>query len=70
MKCELEHWDNIKKDCKYPEDDNNDGYVYGIYVLDGDDIIDVEWFKTDKERFKVIDKYNLEIVNQMDYFSD
>ena len=70
MKCELEHWDNIKKDCKSPEDDNNDGYVYGIYVLDGDDIIDVEWFKTDKERFNVIDKYNLEIVNQMDYCSD
>jgi len=70
QKCELEHWDNVKRDCKYPIEDNNEGYVYGIYLLDEDDIIDVEWFKTDEERFKAIEKYNLEIVNSMDYYSD
>ena len=26
QKCELEHWDNVRKDCKYPIEDNNDGY--------------------------------------------
>ena len=37
-KCEIEHWENIKRDMKYPKEDNNEGYVYGIYLLDGDDI--------------------------------
>jgi len=69
-KCEIEHWENIKSDMKYPKEDNNEGYVYGIYLLDGDDIIDVEWFKTDEERFKAIRKYKLEVVNSMDYYSD
>ena len=67
MKCELEHWDNVRRDCFYIEDNNN-GYIYGIYFLDGDypdyyEVIEVEWFKTEEERFKVIKKYNLEIVN-------
>ena len=68
QKCELEHWDNVKRACKYPIEDNNEGYIYGIYFLDGDypdyyEVIEVEWFKTDKERFEVINKYKLEIVN-------
>ena len=62
-KCEIEHWENIKSDMKYPKEDNNEGYVYGIYLLDGDDIIEAEWFKTDEERFQAIKKYNLEVVN-------
>ena len=70
MKCELVYWEDIRKACKYPITDNNEGYVYGIYLLDEDDIIDVEWFKTDQERFKVIEKYNLEVVNSIDYYSD
>ena len=68
MKCEIEYWDNIRKACKYPLSDNNDGYIYGINLLDeNDEIIDVEWFKTEKERFEVISKYKLEIVNEGDY---
>ena len=68
QKCELEHWDNVKRACKYPIEDNNEGYIYGIYLLDNDypdyyEVLEVEWFKTDKERFKAIKKYNLEIVN-------
>ena len=70
MRCELEYWENIRKACKYPISDNNNGYVYGLYLLDGDDIIDVEWFKTDEDRFKSIRKYKLEVVNSMDYYSD
>ena len=62
-KCEIEHWENIKSDMKYPKEDNNEGYVYGIYLLDGDDIIEAEWFKTAEERFQAIKKYNLEVVN-------
>ena len=63
MKCEIEHQENVRKSMKHPIEDNNNGYVYGLYVLDEDEVVDVEWFKTDKERFKVIKKYKLEIVN-------
>ena len=63
MKCEIEHWENVRKSMKYPIEDNNNGYVYGIYILDEDVVVDAEWFKTDEERFKVIKKYNLEIIN-------
>jgi len=64
QKCEIEHWDNVRKDMKIPIEDNNNGYVYGVYLLDDDDIIDVQWFKDDSERFKFIEKYNLEIINE------
>ena len=63
QKCELEHWENVRRDCKYPIEDNNNGYVYGIYLLDGRETIDVEWFKTEEERFQAIKKYNLKVVN-------
>ena len=29
---------------------NNEGYVFGIYCYDGEDIIDVQWYKTEEER--------------------
>ena len=70
QKCELEHWDNIKRDCKYPKEDNNEGYIFGINLIDDDDIIDVQWFKNDKERFRFIEENNLEIINSMDYYSN
>ena len=45
MRCELEYWENIRKACKYPLSDNNNGYIYGINLLDeNDEIVDVEWF--------------------------
>ena len=70
QKCELEYWENVRKDCKYPIEDNNDGYVYGINLIDEDDIIDVQWFRNEEERFKFIKENNLEIINQMDYYSN
>ena len=70
QKCELEHWENIRKDCKYPKEDDNNGYVYGINLIDEDDIIDVQWFKNDKDRFQFIKENNLEIINSMDYYSN
>ena len=63
MKCELVYWEDIRKACKYPTTDNNNGYIYGINIINGNEIIDVEWFKTDKERFKEIKKYSLVIIN-------
>ena len=26
---------------------NNEGYVFGIYCYDGEDIIDVQWYKSE-----------------------
>ena len=63
MKVELEFWENIKKDMGYNENDNNDGYIYGIYYLDDDDIIEVEWYKTEQERQEVIKKEQLQVIN-------
>ena len=65
QKAEIEDWDNIRDDMNYPKDDNNNGFVYGLNLLceEGIDIIDVEWFKTDQERWKAIEKYNLHIIN-------
>ena len=59
-------WENIKKDMGYNENDNNEGYIYGLNLLmgDEDDIIDVQWFKNDEERFKFISENNLEIINE------
>jgi hypothetical protein len=31
-------------------DDDNNGYSYGINIIENDDIIDCLWFKTKKER--------------------
>ena len=63
MNCLLVDWEQVRIDCKYPKSDNNEGYIFGIYICDEDEIIDVEWFKTDEERFKEIDKYNLVVIN-------
>jgi len=57
---ELELWENIKNDMGYPEEDNNNGYIYGINFLDetGVDIEDVQWFKTPEERHEMIKSFN------------
>tara|TARA_R100000005_G_C4926663_1_gene157487 strand:- start:542 stop:751 length:210 start_codon:yes stop_codon:yes gene_type:complete len=66
QKAELEMWHNIKIDMNYPENDNNDGFVYGLNLLceDANDIIEVHWFKSDKKRFEFINQYNLDIINE------
>jgi hypothetical protein len=37
---------------KYSPRFNFKVFIYGIYTYDGEDIIDVQWFKTEKERDK------------------
>lgn len=32
--------------------DDNDGHIYGIYLYEGDEVIDVQWYKTEEERDK------------------
>lgn len=63
---ELIMWEEIKRDCKYPEEDNNDNFIYGLNYIDFEnegDIYEVEWFINDKERFEKIDELKAIIIN-------
>ena len=33
QKAELVMWETVRRDCKYPESDNNEGYIFGINLL-------------------------------------
>ena len=60
---ELILWEQVQLDSKYPKADNNNGYTYGLNLLDNEDIIDVQWFKNDKDRFDFVQENNLIIIN-------
>jgi len=70
--AEIVMWEQVRQDCKYPKEDNNNGLIYGLYLIDNfneDDlgsgeVVDVEWFETDEERYKVIRENNLKIINE------
>ena len=64
MKYELVHWQDVKNDMKiYEDSDNNDGFVFGVNLLDEDsnEVADVQWFKTEQERADALLKYKEEI---------
>ena len=60
---ELILWEQVRLDCKYPKEDNNNGYTYGLNLLDNGEIIDVQWFKNNKERFDFVKEHDLTIIN-------
>ena len=37
--------------------DNNDGYLYGIEYMDGEEVADCEWFQEEFQRDTVLKKY-------------
>ncbi len=58
-------WETIRQDCKLPPEDNNDGFIYGLNLIDFEgegDIIDVQWFKTEEERENCITENNFIVV--------
>lgn len=55
MEYEKVEWFNEELDKFYG--DNNNGLIFGVYWLDGEDVIEVTWFKTEQEREKEIKKY-------------
>jgi len=64
---ELVMWESVRRDMKYPKSDNNDGFIYGLNLIDDKgegDIIDVQWFKTGEERNTFIDENNLRIIDE------
>jgi len=67
QKVELVLWEDVRRDMKYPISDDNEGYVYGLNLLDTEaenEIIDVQWFLTDQSRFGFVKENNLKIVNE------
>lgn len=60
MRYELVRWQDVKNDMKiYEDSDNNDGFVFGVNLLDEDsnEVVDVQWFKTEQERADALLKY-------------
>ena len=50
-------WEDIAKDCGYDKKDNNKGFVYGSHPIDDDgQIMDCNWFKTNEERNKFMER--------------
>ena len=49
-------WDDVKRNNKYPADDNNDGFHYGIEWMDDDryTVADITWYKTEEERWSIL----------------
>ena len=48
---EFQMWEEVRKDCGYPEEDNNNGFIYGCHPIDEDgQILDCNWFKSEEER--------------------
>jgi hypothetical protein len=48
-------------------EDQSKEYPYGVewsFDYDGNDIIDVEWFKTEEERYKFIDKEGFDMIRE------
>lgn len=49
------NWNDVKKDMKYSNDDDNNDYDFGVEIQDDDgNILDVMWFKTERDRMEVI----------------
>jgi len=48
------NWYEEELDKFYDTDKDNKGYIHGIYTYDEENIIDVQWFKTEEERNKHI----------------
>ena len=64
QKVELVLWDDVRRDMKYPASDNNKGFVLGLNLLGNDnEIMDVQWFKTEAERAKFIKDNKLKATN-------
>jgi hypothetical protein len=54
FKYEKVNWYDEELDDYY--EDENDGRVFGIYTYEGEDIIDVTWYKSENERDDEIER--------------
>tara|TARA_R110000772_G_C13310268_1_gene440040 strand:- start:3187 stop:3399 length:213 start_codon:yes stop_codon:yes gene_type:complete len=66
LAIELVMWETVRRDCKYPIEDNNNGYIYGVYLLDTqteNEAVDIQWWKTAYERNTYIETCGHPIIN-------
>jgi hypothetical protein len=66
---ELVLWEDVRQAMKYPVEDNNKGYTYGVNLLSSSslrtaEILEVQWFKSQGARTRFIRKNNLKVVNE------
>ena len=50
MKVKKVNWYDEELHKFYDTKKDNDGFIYGLYSYDGDNVIDVQWFKSEIER--------------------
>jgi hypothetical protein len=50
MKVKKVNWYDEQLHKFYDTKKDNDGFIYGLYSYDGDNIIDVQWFKSEIDR--------------------
>lgn len=52
MKCSYRkvNWYDEELNKFYSTDKDNNGLIWGIYWLDGEEVVDVEWFSTEQAR--------------------
>ena len=59
MKVKKVNWYDEELHKFYDTKKDNDGFIYGLYGYDGDNIIDVQWFKSEIERDKQANNFIL-----------
>ena len=47
------NWYDEELDKFYDTKKDNGGFIHGIYGYDGEDVVDVQWFKSEMERDNV-----------------
>ena len=65
QEIELVNWEDVRRDNKYPIEDNNAGYIFGIEYVSEDDNpfpMDMEWFQTEQEMYTYINQNELKIL--------
>ena len=50
------NWYDEELDKFYDTDKDNKGLIWGVYYLEGEDVIEANWFKTEDERDKAMSK--------------
>ena len=56
MKVEKKNWYDEELDKFYDTEKDNNGFIYGVYGYDREDVVDVQWFKTENERNNYIER--------------
>ena len=63
-------WEDVRRDMKYPKEDDNEGLIYGIEYMDGDEVSDVEWFSTKERRDGKLKSYIKEFGKKAESFDE